>query len=81
VLARLEVESASVQHDLMVAGSFHCQKVVGKRDGNLLGEDTASLKRNSESMERAVAQTTNQKVRKTEGRRLADMFEALADYR
>ena len=69
----LNVESASLRYGLVVAGA---PKVPGYGDWNLRSDYIAFLRRASKSMERSVAETTNQKDRQLQlkGRRLADMF-------
>ena len=78
MLTCLEVVSAYVGLGLVVAGASQARKVPSYRDGNLRGDDIPILRRNSESMEKSVAQTTSQNIRQLKGRRLAGIFEAVA---
>lgn len=82
VSAGLEVEDALLSHGLVVAATAQTPKVPGWRHGRLCIDYIAFLRRTGESVERSVAQTTNQKDRQLQlkGRRLADMFEAIAGH-
>jgi hypothetical protein len=66
--ASSEAESALVGHVPMLAGRIlKSPKILGKRNGNVIAVETASLRKYINLMARKVASTTNQMARGSEG--------------